>query len=72
MKKLSSLASAGLLLAASTGLNAATVDVLFAVDSSGSLGQEGWNIEKQYLLQAIQAIDSHEDSTTEYRFGIRR
>lgn len=64
------LASAATALTLSMSANAATVDIIFAVDSSGSLGFSGWEAEKEYLSTAITAIDAHEDSNTEYRFSL--
>lgn len=58
------------MLALSIQAHSATVDIVFALDSSGSLGQDGWDIEKAFLQEVIGSIESHETADIEYRYGI--
>lgn len=51
--------------------NAATVDVIFAMDASGSVGASGWELEKSFvttLMDELQTRGSLEGNT--YRFGV--
>ncbi len=50
--------------------NAATIDIVFATDSSSSVGLAGWMLEQGFVRELINSIDAHEDGTNEYRFAV--
>lgn len=41
-----------------TSYAAPSINVLFAMDASGSVGSSGWNLEKQAVISAIQTINT--------------
>lgn len=50
--------------------NAVVLDVAFILDSSGSVGQNGWTQEKHFVRELVQNLDAQESADVEIRFGI--
>lgn len=59
-----------LMLFFSLSSRAAVVDVIIAVDRSGSVGAAGFAIEKQFVGQVVEGLKAKEQPGTEIRIGI--
>ena len=49
--------------------NCVTNDVIFVMDASGSVGQEGWDLEKQFVSELLDSLDGGAGGI---RFGVVR
>lgn len=55
-----------------TATQAAVIDIAFIMDSSGSVGETGWESEKAFVSNLIEQFDAQETPDVEFRFGIVR
>ena len=50
--------------------SATVIDIAFVLDSSGSVREEGWELEKSFVSNLVASFEALENGNTQIRYGI--